>query len=134
MWRAAGTRQRLGADLCFVIPGDLATLTGGYGYDRRLIAGLRAAGWNVRHVPLGAGFPFPDVAALATAGQRFEALADGSLVLVDGLAFGAMPEIAERAAGRLRLVALVHHPLAEETGLSAAASEALFHSERRALA
>ena len=122
------------ADLCFVIPGDLATLTGGYGYDRRLIGELRRAGWNVAHLALGASFPFPDPPDLAAAGDRFAALAAVSLVLVDGLAFGALPELAEKEGGRLRLVALVHHPLAEETGLSAAASDALFRSERRALA
>ena len=124
----------MAADLCFVIPGDLATLTGGYGYDRRLIAELCRAGWKVAHLPLGPSFPFPDVADSEAAGESFAALAEGSLVLVDGLAFGALPEIAETEAGRLRLVALVHHPLAEETGLSAAAADALFHSERRALA
>src|SRR6185369_9578134 len=134
MWREAGTRRRLDAELCFVIPGDLATLTGGYGYDRRLIAGLRDAGWKVRHLQLGPSFPFPDAADLAAAGESFAALAADSLVLVDGLAFGALPEVAEKEAGRLCLVALVHHPLAEETGLSAAASDALLRSERRALA
>src|SRR5580765_4775952 len=112
MWRGAGTRRRLAADLCFVIPGDLATLTGGYGYDRRLIAELWRAGWKVAHLPLGPSFPFPDTVDLAAAGASFAALAKGSLVLVDGLAFGALPEIAETEAGRLRLVALVHHPLA----------------------
>ncbi|MFI5017905.1 MAG: glycosyltransferase family 4 protein [Dongiales bacterium] len=124
----------MAADLCFVIPGDLATRTGGYGYDRRLIGELCRAGWKVVHLPLGPSFPIPDAADLEAAGESFAALAEGSLVLVDGLAFGALPEIAETEAGRLRLVALVHHPLAEETGLSAAAADALFRSERRALA
>jgi len=124
----------LDADLCFVIPGDLATLTGGYGYDRRLIAELRRSGWKVDHLALGPGFPFPNAGDLAAAGDSFGTLAEGSLVLVDGLAFGALPEVAEKEARRLRLVALVHHPLAEETGLSVDASDALFHSERRALA
>ena len=63
-------------------------------------------------------FPFPDAADLAAAGESFAGLAEGSLVLVDGLAFGALPELAEKEAGRLRLVALVHHPLAQETGLA----------------
>ena len=31
----------------FAIPGDLEALTGGYGYDRRIVAELRRLGWHV---------------------------------------------------------------------------------------
>jgi glycosyltransferase involved in cell wall biosynthesis len=118
----------------FVVPGDLATRTGGYGYDRQIITGLSAAGWVVEVVALDAAFPWPDAIARDRAAQRVAALADGSLVVVDGLAFGVMPELAERHAARLRWVALVHHPLALETGLTPQQGRAVFDSERRALA
>ncbi len=118
----------------FLHPGDLATRTGGYGYDRRIVAGLQACGWPVTPASLGDGYPMPGPAARGQARDVFAALPDGTLTVVDGLAFGALPELAEDEARRLRLVALVHHPLALESGLDAARSRALFDSERRALA
>jgi glycosyltransferase involved in cell wall biosynthesis len=120
-------------ELIFVVPGDLGTLSGGYGYDRQIIAGLRAAGRAVDVVALDAGFPWPDAAALAHAAQQLAAIRDGALVVVDGLAFGAMPDLAEQHAARLRWVPLVHHPLALETGLTPQQGSTLFDSERRAL-
>lgn len=122
-----------GREVALVVPGDLATRTGGYTFDRRAFAGLEGRGWAVRYVGLPDRFPFPDAAALAAADAALAALPDGSLAVVDGLAFGAMPEVAARHAARLDLTALVHHPLGLETGLSAKDSARLLRSERRAL-
>lgn len=123
-----------GSALYVVVPGDLETRTGGYGYDRRIIGGLRARGWIVEIVRLDEGFPVPSPAARAHAADAFAAIPDGSLVLADGLALGALPEEAQRERDRLRIVALVHHPLADETGIDAGLAAALEVSERRALA
>jgi glycosyltransferase involved in cell wall biosynthesis len=122
------------SSLVVVIPGDLDTRTGGYGYDRRIIAGLRQLGWSVEVVQLADSFPFPTAAARAEAARAFASMPDGALALVDGLAYGALPDEAERHAGRLRIAALVHHPLAAESGLDRSAAGRLEHSERRALA
>lgn len=120
--------------LYFAIPGDLATPTGGYAYDRRLIQELPSHGWEVEHVALPDGYPFPDASTLAATRRRLMCLPDHVIVLVDGLAFGAMPGIARELSPRLNLVALVHHPLADESGLSSEIKAALERSERAALA
>lgn len=120
--------------LVFAIPADLEIRSGGYGYDRRVIEELRKLGWRVDHLRLPDGFPAPSRNELETTASQFADLPDESLVLVDGLAFGAMPEIARREAARLKLVALVHHPLALETGLSERQAENLRKSEVEALA
>ncbi len=121
-------------DLEFVLPGDPETRTGGYEYGRRVVAGLRALGWNLRVHALPGAYPTPSPAERAEAARRFAALPDGARVLVDGLAYGALPELAAAESARLKLVALVHHPLAEETGLAPAAARHLAASERAALA
>ena len=41
----------------FAVPGDLATPTGGYAYDRRMIAELGDLGWQIDLLDLGEGFP-----------------------------------------------------------------------------
>lgn len=117
----------------FAYPGDLELKTGGYAYDRRVIAGLKALGWTVELLPLGDGFPFPDASAKEEAERRLSTLADNALVLIDGLAFGVLDDWAAREADRLRIVALVHHPLALETGLVDEKAAGLRHCETRAL-
>jgi glycosyltransferase involved in cell wall biosynthesis len=123
-----------GAALTVVIPGDLETRTGGYEYDRRIVAGLRARGWSVELSRLDATFPQPTPAAREGAARALAGIPDGATVLVDGLALGALPDEIAREAGRLAVVALVHHPLAAETGLDPDVAATLEASERRALA
>jgi glycosyltransferase involved in cell wall biosynthesis len=119
--------------LHLLLPGDPLSATGGYIYDRRMTEGLRSRGWQVDVPVLDASFPEPTQAALAQAEQTLAKLASGDCVLIDGLALGAMPEVVARHAERLRLIGLVHHPLAAETGLSAVRAHALFISEKDAL-
>lgn len=120
--------------LTFVVPGDPLTATGGYEYDRRVLQGLRNLGWATRVLTLDSSFPTPTVEALRDAHQQLAALPAGSLVMIDGLALGAMPDIAYAHKDRLYMVGLVHHPLAAETGLMPDLAAQLFESERRALA
>ena len=117
----------------FAVPGDLATPTGGYAYDRRVLAELAELGWTVDLVALGADFPHPSEETLAEAETAFAALPDGLPIVIDGLAFGAMPELALALAATHPLIALVHHPLALETGLAPEEAEALRVSEQMAL-
>ncbi len=91
-------------------------------------------GWQVDVLSLGDAFPRPTAEQRAFALSRLEALPEGVPVVVDGLALGALPDEAEQIARRAPLVALVHHPLALETGLSPADADKLFESERTALA
>ncbi len=126
-------RRRSVPDLRFAVPGDIETRTGGYIYDRRLMVELRRLGWAIEHLSWGASFPFPSSADLAAAAESLAALPGGSLILIDGLAYGAMPALAEAQSRRLRLVGLVHHPLAHESGLTSARQALLLRSERRAL-
>ena len=118
----------------FAVPGDLATPTGGYAYDRRMMTELGDLGWRVDLLDLGEGFPWPDEATLAAARTRLLAMPAGRSIVVDGLALGVLPETASQLAGRNPLLALVHHPLALEWGLSVKQADALRASERAALA
>ena len=118
----------------FMIPGNLETLTGGYGYDRRIAGGLRNQGWSVTVQSLDESFPDPTPFAREDARRQFAAVDDDAVVLVDGLAFGVLADEAESEQRRLRLVALVHHPLADETGIDHQRAASLIASETRALA
>jgi glycosyltransferase involved in cell wall biosynthesis len=119
--------------LVFAYPGDLATITGGYIYDRKLIEALQVGGWEVAELSLGAAFPGGDFATFGAAADLLSAVETGVPVIVDGLALGADPRLADAAARRGPLIALVHHPLALETGLEAVEANRLRLSETQAL-
>lgn len=119
--------------LAFVVPGSLGARTGGSTYNRFMVRGLREQGRHVVVIEAEGAFPHPDVHATTWLDGALANLAEGATVVVDGLIFGCVPELAERHGRRLRLVSLIHLPLAEAPGLDAATSAALRDAERRAL-
>lgn len=121
------------AEIVFAIPGDLELPTGGYVYDRRVMALLPSFGMQVTHVRLPGGFPAPSAADLAEAVRLLAQTPADVPILFDGLAYGTMPAEQIRRLGR-RIIALVHHPLSLETGLSAQRQAELAASEKVALA
>jgi glycosyltransferase involved in cell wall biosynthesis len=117
----------------FAIPGDLDSPTGGYAYDRRMIAELRRLGWTIEPLALSGRFPAPDAATLAETYRILARLPIGLPIIVDGLALGALPEIGSHLGPDHRLVAMVHHPLALESGVTPERAAMLRVSERAAL-
>lgn len=121
-------------DLVLIVAGDPDQKTGGYLYDARMVAELRRQAWRVEVVGLQGRFPLPDREARYSLATTLAGLPDDALVVIDGLAMGGLPDEVERHAERLRIVALVHHPLADETGLDVARQRWFRESEARALA
>ncbi|MEM9198365.1 MAG: glycosyltransferase family 4 protein [Pseudomonadota bacterium] len=114
----------------FAIPGDLETRTGGYGYARALIAAAPKAGLTLTHLPLPDGFPHPTAEALDR--TRAVLSATQGPLLIDGLALGVLPAEWVRALHG-PVIALCHHPLALETGLTGDVATMLAQTEAAAL-
>jgi glycosyltransferase involved in cell wall biosynthesis len=132
MSRARGLRGLSVLEAAFAVPGDLSAPTGGYAYARMLLSLAADVDLVLHHVPLPAGFPHPSPDDMTETAARLRN-APGAVLLVDGLAYGAFTPDLVSAIDR-PIVALVHHPLALETGLDPARREALAASERDALA
>lgn len=117
----------------FAIPGDINTITGGYIYEKRLLEELRVLGHDVAHLQFGASFPDPTDADMADGIAQLVALDPACALILDGLVYGS---IATDGLARVTapIVAMIHHPLALETGLSPAHRDHLFETERDNLA
>ena len=108
----------------FAIPGDLDAPTGGYGYDRRLIAELPALGLGGAAPGACRGLSRPGRGRpRRRRRRRSRRCRTGRWCSSTGSASGRCRSSAREAA-RLRLVALVHHPLGDESGLDAARERA----------
>lgn len=120
--------------IAFLVAGPLETRTGGSLYNRRVVEGLRHHGWQVAVDELDASFPHPSAAAQQAAAAILNGLAPGTVVVVDGLAYGALAPLVERTGNRLRFVPIVHLPLGADVNLDATTAARLNAGEQRALA
>ncbi len=120
-------------DVVFAIPGDITAKTGGYIYDWHVLQSLPELGWRVQHLELPGDYPYPSEASLRETERLLKSTPAGSLLVIDGLAFGAMPaDLIERV--NRRIVGLVHHPLSLEAGISEERAVYFKRSESEALA
>lgn len=112
---------------------DPAAPSGGNVYDRRICAGLVAAGRTVHEHAVPGDWPDAAPAARDRLDAELGAVPDGADVLLDGLVICGAPEVLARHAGRVRALVLVHLPLGDERGLGAAVAEDRRDRERAAL-
>jgi len=120
-------------DAAFAIPGDITLPTGGYAYSRKVLDLLPDLGVRVRHVQLPSTYPYPDHETVEATRRIFAKLNSTIPVLVDGLAYGAMPPLMVNGIAS-PIAALVHHPLAYETGVKPSDKRRFIAFETHALA
>ncbi len=122
------------APIHVLVPGPLDRRTGGTIYDRHIVDGLADLGRVVEAHEIPGQLPEADEVARRTAAEILTSIADRATVVIDGLAMPACEDSLAAAHDRLCLVALCHHPLADETGLRPAVRDDLRRREAAAFA
>jgi glycosyltransferase involved in cell wall biosynthesis len=115
-----------------IVPAPFDAVTGGYGYDRRIVAGLRCAGHSVEVLELGGSHPLADEAAREAACAAWDSVSAGSRPIIDGLALPAFAGLDDALSAR-NTVGLIHHPTSLESGLSEGERTSLLAVEQRLL-
>jgi glycosyltransferase involved in cell wall biosynthesis len=128
-----GIRGIADVSLALIVPGALDQLTGGYLFARHIVEELRAGGEELRVIELDGVFPAADAIARHAASVALASLADGTVTVIDGLGLVAFADCLAAQAARLTLLGFVHHPLAEETGLTAEEAARFRAAETRLL-
>jgi len=113
-----------------IVPAPFDLVSGGYGYDRRIVAELRAAGHQVDVVELTGDFPVADDRARDAACAAWDRLPADTKPLIDGLALPAFRGLEDAISAR-GSVGLIHHPVSLETGIAEAHQALLADVERR---
>ncbi len=118
--------------LTLIVPGPFETVSGGYAYDRHMVAGLRAAGHTVNLIELPGAHPVTDETARSAARGAWGSLPRDTLPVIDGLAVPAFAGQGDALAARTA-IALIHHPTALETGFGESDRATLRNTELRLL-
>ena len=105
------------SEAAFAIPGNIQTRTGGYIYERRMLESLNALGQPTRHIELMTSWPHPTPEAENDLVEKLATLPKDMPLILDGLVFGAM-DTAVLAAQNRPIIAMLHHPLGLEAGLT----------------
>lgn len=113
-----------------LVPGPISAISGGYGYDRRMLAEWRAVGHSVAVAELAGRHPLPDAAGEASARAAWAAAT--GVPVIDSLGLPAFAAMQGDFAAR-RAVGLIHHPVSLEAGLDDATAAALREIEQRLL-
>ena len=122
------------ADLTVLVPGSLERLTGGTLYDKRIVHGLRALGWVVDVHEIPGKFAHGDDTTRRAAEDTLYALPEEAHVVVDGLILPALSDQLASQAARLRIIVLLHLPVAQAAGLPDVARQELCACEADGLA
>jgi glycosyltransferase involved in cell wall biosynthesis len=118
--------------VALIVPAPFDAITGGYGYDRRIVAGLREAGHGVAVLELAGKYPLADDAARDAACAAWDSIPAGSRPIIDGLALPAFAGL-DDALVASNTVGLIHHPTSLEGGFSESERTTLLALEQRLL-
>jgi glycosyltransferase involved in cell wall biosynthesis len=121
-------------EVTVVVPADVDAPTGGNVYDRRVSAALSELGWQVSVRGVAGAWPMPGESGQRALAEVLTGLPDGAMVIGDGLVLDGLPQVVVPHAGRLRLVALVHLPLADQADLDLVEAQRRREAETRTLA
>ena len=118
--------------LALIVPAPFDAVSGGYAYDRRIVAGLRAAGHATAVIELPGMHPLADDVSRDAARAALDGLPGETRPIVDGLALPAFAGLDDKLAAR-DAGAIIHHPTALETGFGEAERNRLLAVEKRLL-
>ena len=133
MGQLRGTGLSTGGTLCLLVPGPLDQRTGGYLYNRRMMAWLADRGWQVSVPRLEGRFPDPDARAGKAVADAFGACPEDTTLLVDSLVLPTLAEVPRDVVRGRTIIALVHHLASDETGIPQATRRRLSEREQEAL-
>ncbi len=113
-----------------IVPAPFSTISGGYGYDRRIVAELRLLGHDILVAELPGNHPFADTVARDSACAALDRLTPGTKTVIDGLALPAFAGL-DDAIASIGAIGLIHHPTSLETGMDPSEQTRLRDVEER---